>query len=83
MAFIVVYDDQDCLCCPMGWNPECEGAIEVDGGPVAMFDDRKAAQKAVAISVRFAELLKAQGKPANDDFLSGKKHIKIRPLAAR
>jgi len=79
-GFIVVYDDQASLCVPMTIDTECEGAIECGNGPVVVFCDRKAAQKAITIAVKRAELLKAQGKTANEDFLTGRKHVKIRPV---
>ena len=79
---IVVFDDDNGLCVPMGPDPSCEGAIESNGKEISLFSDRKAAKRAITISVKNAELLQAQGKTANDDFLSARKHIKIRPVVA-
>ena len=81
--FIVVYDDRDLLCLPLVWDKDREGAISagflVDNTEmIAIFDTRKAARVAINISVKFAELCKEQGKPANEDFLAeGRKNIRI------
>lgn len=81
--FLVVYDDGNCLCLPLVWDKDCEGAISVgfledDTETIALFDTRKAARTAIDISVKFASLCKSQGKPANEDFLAeGRKNIRI------
>lgn len=83
-ACIVVFDDEQGVCSPYGFDDHCEGAICSSNGPVAFFADRAEAQKAIKISVKFAELRKAQGKPANEDFLGDcRKCIKIRPVAGK
>jgi hypothetical protein len=64
---IVVFDNQD-LCVPLGWDDECEGALEYSD-PVVVFPNRKAARRAISVSKKYAALCKAQGKPANSDFL--------------
>jgi len=70
---IVVYDDKDCLCFPQVWDKDCEGAIctgNADGKDiVALFETRKAARTAIDISAKAAALAKAQGKPANEEYL--------------
>lgn len=82
-AFIVVYDDADCITAPMVWDSDCNGAIccGVSGkDQIAMFPDRKAANKAIEISTLHAKLCKAQGKPTNEDFLGVfRKNIKVVP----
>lgn len=68
-ACIVVYDDDQTLCIPYGFSQDCEGALCMSDGPVALFADRKQAKAAIRISVKYAELRKAQGMAANEDFL--------------
>lgn len=80
--FIVVWDDDQGICLPMGFDSECEGALEgiAKKDCIAIFPDRKAAQKAIDISAKHAALRKAQGKPANDDFLgAARKNLRIVP----
>ena len=79
---IVVFDDENGLCVPMTTDAECEGAIEAGSGPVIVFANRDAARKAIKISKAKAELLKAQGKTANEDFLESIKCIKIRQVTS-
>jgi len=80
-AVIVVWDDQQGVCCPMTFDDECEGAICCGSGPVALFSDRKQALRAIRISKAFAKLCETQGKPANADFLGdAAKCIQIRPI---
>lgn len=67
-ACIVVFDDDAGFIAPMGWDEECEGALEY-GRPVVVFPDRKAAQKAIRVSKKWAALRQAQGKVVNTDFL--------------
>lgn len=83
--FIVVYNDDDCLCLPMGWDKDCDGALStiVGGGPVVLFSDRAAARKAIDVSAKYAALCKAQGKPASEHFLGEcRKHVRIVPCVA-
>lgn len=77
MQFLVVFDDQGSLCIPMGKDSECEGAICIASPKVALFNSRAAAKRAIKISRLFAELRKAQGMPANEDFLNGYKNIRL------
>lgn len=79
--FIVLYDDEDALCVPLGFDPDCKGALccRLGNSPVAAFRTRKEARTAIRISVAFAKLNHAQGLPANDDFLSFRKNIKVVP----
>lgn len=77
--FIVVYDDNECLYIPHGWDADCAGAIAGTGRPVVLFKTRFEARRAILISERFAKLQSARGKPFNDDFTSGKKNVKIVP----
>jgi hypothetical protein len=80
-GFIVLWSDEN-LIIPYGWNADCDGAIESwDGsGPVAVFPDRKAAQKAIRISAALAKLNEAQGKPGNTDFTKDREHVRVVPL---
>ena len=83
--FIVVFDDEGAVCAPYGWDSDCEGALAqaIDrDDPVAVFDTRQDAKKAIEISRRYGLLCKAQGKPVNDDFTDPKyaKCIRIKPL---
>lgn len=75
--FIVVWDDDMGLCCPMGWDSDCEGALCANAGRVALFRSRAAARKAIRISAAYAKLCNEQGKRANDDFLEGIGHVKV------
>lgn len=80
-AYIVVFDDEQGLCAPYCLDPDCDGALAGTSGTIAGFKDRKSAQKAIAISVRFAMLCQAQGIPAVDDFLGqSRKCVKIRKV---
>lgn len=82
--YIVIYDDNDGLVVPMTWDADCDGAIcsRSPNEAVALFETRSTARKAIEISTRFAQLCRAQNKPANADFLdSFKKNIHIVPLA--
>lgn len=69
--YMIVWDDDQGLCVPMAFDGDCAGAVCAIGhkNKVAVFADRKSARKAIDISAKFAALCKAQGKPANDDFL--------------
>jgi hypothetical protein len=85
-GYIVVWDDGDCVCVPMAWAEDCEGALAPTGdlSPVAMFGSRSAARKAIAISAAFARLGKAQGKPYCDDFLPpASQCLRIVPMESR
>lgn len=81
--YIVIYDDGDMLYFPQSWDKDCHGAICYgnSGEAVAVFESRKDARKAIDISAKFAALEKAQGKPANDDFLGeSRKNFRVVPL---
>lgn len=78
MTYIVVFDDEQGACWPMCWDVDCEGALcGLNGGGVALFDDKAAARKAIRISAAYAKLCKAQGKPANEDFLEAIGCVKV------
>lgn len=80
-ACIVIFDDEQGSCVPYGFDPDCDGALCAYSGPVALFADRKQAQAAIKISVKYAELCVAQGISANDDFLgAARKCVKILPV---
>lgn len=77
-ACMVFYDDECGGIWPLGWNHDCEGALDSYGVPV-VFPDRKAAHVAIDISRKHAALRKAQGKVFNSDFVrDGKNHIRVR-----
>jgi hypothetical protein len=80
--FIVLWDDNMGVCCPMGWDDDCAGAICCLDKSVAIFASRKAARKAIDISTKYALLCKAQGKPVNLDFL-GECRKNLRVVACR
>lgn len=81
--FIVIYDDRDCLCIPMVWDDDCEGALcggVAEGERVALFSSRAAARKAIDVSAKWAALNKAKGVPHNGDFLGkDRKNVRIVP----
>jgi len=77
--FIIVFDGQDGMIYPMGWSPECEGALECLSDSVALLPSRAAARRSIRISTAWAKLQAAQGKPANEDFLSAIRCIRILP----
>lgn len=87
MNFIVVWDDQQGLSCPMSWDSDCDGAIcGWLKGPVAMFSSRQEARTAIRISTAHARLLIEQGKlkPDGSDFLgAAAKCIRIVPLKGK
>ena len=35
--FIILYDDDQGLCCPLGWDDECEGAVVSWSDHIAVF----------------------------------------------
>lgn len=83
-GFIVVYDDEQGLCVPFGWDDDCDGALCCDTQQVAVFATRQAAREAIEISKRFNALLAAQRKPVNTDFRGPTaKYVKIVPLASK
>ena len=78
-SYIVVFDDEQDACWPMCWDDSCAGALCVlTAGPIALFDSRAAARRAIRISTAYAKLCQAQGKPANEDFLDCIKFVKVR-----
>ena len=68
--YLVVYNENDCICLPMKRDEDCDGALCVgdDSDEIAAFATHAEAKKAIEISKRFYSLRRAQGKPANDDF---------------
>lgn len=78
--YIVVWSVEQGVCVPMGFDSGCEGAIEAIGknDAIAYFPDKPTARKAIDISANNAALRKAQGKPANEDFLAAaRKNLRI------
>jgi hypothetical protein len=82
MPFIVVFDDGDTVCCPVGLDSKCDGALVATNGPVAMFEKRADARQAIKTSYLFAQLQRVKGEIYNDDFIALRKYIKIRPLVS-
>ncbi|MEM6911072.1 MAG: hypothetical protein AAF555_05760 [Verrucomicrobiota bacterium] len=80
--FVVLYDDKGGLQCPMMWDADCEGALTAwwHPNPIATFPSRADARKAITISTKYAQLVKAQGKPENTDFTEFKKHLRVEEL---
>lgn len=76
--YVVLWDDNMGVCCPMGWDADCAGAICCLDKSVASFASRKAARKAIDISTKYALLCRAQGKPVNLDFRGAcRKNLRI------
>jgi hypothetical protein len=67
---IVVFDDEQGICAPFGWDEDCEGAICCSSKPV-VFANRRLARQAITVSRRWAALRKAQGQTSNADFEPG------------
>jgi hypothetical protein len=81
VSLIVVFDDTQGACWPMGWDSDCEGALCAFNGTVALFESRADAIRAISVSRAYRRLCKAQGKPTNDDWSSGCAHcIKVLSL---
>lgn len=75
---IVVWDDRAGLCCSMGWDTDCEGALCVAiTDPVVVFETPALARRAIKISEHWNRLLQSQGKPHNEDFVEGKHNLRI------
>ncbi len=56
-GYIVVWDDEMGVCCPMQWDDECEGALCCYGlSMLAFFLTRAEARKAIDISAKFAAI---------------------------
>ncbi len=83
--FIVIYDDGAGFIIPQQWDADCEGAIHswLGGDPVAVFSDRKAARKAIAVSEAWNRLLKTQGETFNDDFTDPKLRKRLKVVALK
>lgn len=83
--YMVLYDDQQGLCVPTEWDVDCAGAICGRSGTsdlLALFTSRRAARTAIGISTKWNALLKAQGKPRNEDFEQpARNHLRVVPCA--
>jgi hypothetical protein len=76
--WIVCWDDQMGACWPMGKDAGCEGALcALHNGKIVMFSSRADARKAIKVSTAYAKLRKAQGLPANEDFLGDIVNVRI------
>lgn len=79
-ACLVTYDDEMGYCFPMGWNSECDGALECASPPV-IFPNRAAAQKAIRISKLWNALCREQNRICNSDFNPDfAKNVRIVPV---
>ena len=67
--FIIVWDDGQGLCAPLGFDEDCPGAVCCTNAEVALFPSRPSARKAIRISKKYAALRQAQGLPENTDFV--------------
>lgn len=76
--YVVLWDDEQGVCCPMGWGDDCDGSLCCINKTIAIFDSRKAARKAINISAKFAQLRLAQGLAVNLDFVgTARKNLRI------
>ena len=74
----IVCFESDNACWPMGFDEDCPGALcTMHDGRVALFRGKSAARKAIRISSAYARLCREQGRPVNEDFLSGIASVKI------
>lgn len=77
---VVLFDDEGGLAYPMGWDGECEGALE-GSAPFVVFPSKAEARTAIRISRKHYELRKLQGKITNEDFSPQcRKCILIKPV---
>jgi hypothetical protein len=76
---IVLWDDGGGLSWPMGWDPDCDGALcpAHEKKPVVVFETLALAKAAIKISEHWNRLLQSQGKPHNSDFIEGKANLRI------
>jgi hypothetical protein len=78
---IVVFDDEEGVCFPMTADPDCDGALCCGTGPVVVFPDRPAAQRAIRISRACYRLMVEQGQEADYNWSHEcRTCIKIRPV---
>lgn len=76
--YVVLWDDKQGVCCPMGWDDGCAGSLCCINKTIAIFDSRKAARNAIDISTKYALLCRAQGGLVNLDFLGDfKKNLRV------
>jgi hypothetical protein len=81
VGYMVFYIDEDNgVSMPMGPDPECAGALEGSEEKPLLFKDKGGARRSITISERNARLRQAQEVPANDDFTTGRKKIRIVPV---
>lgn len=80
MPYIVVFDDDMGLCVPMTWRKSHPGALRPPGKaePIAVFHDRKDAQRAIRMSRHLAQMESEQGVICDDDFMPrNRQQIKV------
>lgn len=78
--YMVFWSDECGMCLPMGNDPDCEGALQIDESAPVLFTTIDEARTAVRISAAWATLQREQGNIFNDDFLTSKKCIRIRKV---
>lgn len=78
--YMVFYSDECGLCLPMGNDPDCKGAIQVDETHPVLFSTIEEARAAVRISTAWDTLQKEQGEAHSDDFIGNKKNVRIRKV---
>lgn len=87
VGYAITYCDNAGLDVPYMFDPDVSGGVcgRWQNEPIALFPDRKSAQRAIRISELAARLAKERGEPANEDFTEPKhrKCIRIVPVEAR
>ena len=85
-GFIVVFDDDQGMCCPMAWSEDSGKQDTLEGSALsaAVFPSRAEARKAINITAAQAKVDKLRGNAANTDFLPpAVSCVKIIPLKTR
>lgn len=77
VLYIVYWGAEQGHCALMVWDDECQGALCVGPGEIAVFASLRNARKAINISAKWNTLLKVQGKPYSTDFEGARKHIRL------
>lgn len=82
LGYIVLYAmETDYLFFLMGAS-DIEGGLQACPEAPLIFPTREDAQRAIRIQAAAEKLNAVQGKPTNDDFLGGRKQLKIVPVYA-
>lgn len=78
--FIVVFDDEGGLTFPYCLDRKTGGLDVGSDQPIAVFETKADANRAIRISRKREELNEAMGQPINADFTEYRKHVKIRKV---